>query len=316
MLRDVIKYAGSAFKPPNRQRLNGDLLDTLVKKQKTAEAPRRSSMMASGCTIMSDGWDDVERNHLVNLLVGTSEVAFFDGTVKLGAEDHENATFVSNILIEHIQKVGPLSVIQVCTDTCSVMKAAWKLVVKKFPWVTPTPCGTHCLSLELKDFGKIGAIKSLLAKNKKVINRFWGRKRWGRAKLRAATLGRLGKSIGLYRAADTRFAGHVMELERVLRLKPDLQAIAVSVEYQSQNFAAVDRAQAKARLAAIRATDADDLQDEDIEAEGELLVLAATFDDTVKLILLDEAGFWAALEAALKVCARWGVKGDRLVPQQ
>jgi hypothetical protein len=63
-------------------------------------------MLKHGCTMMSDGWDDVERNHLINLLVGTSEVAFFDGTVKLGSNDHESATSVSGIFIEHIQKVG------------------------------------------------------------------------------------------------------------------------------------------------------------------------------------------------------------------
>ena len=35
-----------------------------------------------------------------------------------------------------IEHVGALSVVQVVTDTCSVMKAAWKLIEAKYPWIT------------------------------------------------------------------------------------------------------------------------------------------------------------------------------------
>ena len=54
----------------------------------------------------------------------------------------------------------------------------------------------------------------VLGKVKRVLNRFWGRKRWCRTKLREVTEKNHGKKLGLYRAAPTRFAGCVREMGR------------------------------------------------------------------------------------------------------
>ena len=39
----------------------------------------------------ADGWDDIDRNHLVNLLYGTASMSFFEGTTRLTSEQHEDA---------------------------------------------------------------------------------------------------------------------------------------------------------------------------------------------------------------------------------
>ena len=66
-------------------------------------------------------------------------------------------------------------------------------------------------------------------KVRKVLNRFWGRKRWCRTFLRETVLKNHNKKLGLYRAAPTRFAGHVKEMGRMLRLKADLKYIKCGV---------------------------------------------------------------------------------------
>ena len=55
-----------------RHRLTDDLLDTVTNKLKAEEAPIREVMLKDCGTVVSDGWDDVEKNHLINFLVGTS----------------------------------------------------------------------------------------------------------------------------------------------------------------------------------------------------------------------------------------------------
>lgn len=234
---------------------------------------------------MSDGWSDAEYNHLVNLLVATNKGAFFDGTIKLGSEDQENATAVAKIISDHIKRIGATSVVQVVTDTCAVMKAAWKIVEKEFPWITCTCCAPHVLSLLLKDIGKIPEVASVIAKVKRILNRFWGKKRWCRTKLKEVVLKNHGKRLGLYRACVTRFAGHVKEMGRILRLKADLKYVVDTPEYAKQDF----RKKRK---------DAADEADDDVDGEG-----------GIKDILNDEAGFWQPLREALKVraalvCAR------------
>lgn len=165
---------------------------------------------SSGCTVVSDGWDDIEKNHLINLLYCTAGASFFDGTTQLTSEVCEDADSVSNFLIESIDRLGDgAAVVQVCTDTCAVMKAAWKSVEKQRPWVSCTCCAPHVLSLLLKDIGKIAQVADVIAKMQKILKRFWGRSRWPRLKLKEVAIRNHGRRLGLYRAAPTRFAGKV-----------------------------------------------------------------------------------------------------------
>ena len=122
------------------------------------EDPIRQVILSRGGTMLSDGWDSIDRNHLINLLSGNVGGIFFDGTVKLGSEDHEDATAVFSLLVGFAIRIGQLCIIQLCTDTCSVMQAAWALVIVRLPWVTPTCCGTHVLALELKDLAKLPGV--------------------------------------------------------------------------------------------------------------------------------------------------------------
>eukprot|EP00966_Prymnesium_polylepis_P292618 6757838-Prymnesium_polylepis.2 len=179
-------------------------------------------------------------------------------------------------MAKQIRHVGELKVVQVVTDTCSVMKAAWKLIEKEFPWITCTCCAPHVLALLLKDIGKIPAVRGVLEKVRKVLNRFWGRKRWCRNKLREVAQRNHGKQLGLYRAAPTRFAGHVREMGRMLRLKAELKYIVDLQEYSKQDFRKK------------RAEEAE--TDEDLDGEG-----------GIRAIVLDEKGFWEPMVDALKV---------------
>lgn len=155
------------------------------------------------------------------------------------------------------------------------MKAAWKVIEKKFPWITCTCCGTHVINLELKDMGKIPEVESVILKCQKILNRFWGRKRWARKRLREIVLKNHGKKLGLYRAKETRFAGKAKEMARILRLKAELQEIVVSNAYAAQKFT----------------------QASGVEFEDDL----GTGADDVKVIVLDEAGFWQPVVDALRI---------------
>ena len=63
-----------------------------------------------------------------------------------------------------MERNGRFAFVQIVTDTCSVMKAAWKLLQKEFPWRTATCCATHLLSLELKDLGKLPEVATIISK--------------------------------------------------------------------------------------------------------------------------------------------------------
>ena len=56
----------------------------------------REATLKHGGTVVSDGWDDVAKNHLINFLVGTAKGFFFDGTIMLKSDDSENAGRVAS----------------------------------------------------------------------------------------------------------------------------------------------------------------------------------------------------------------------------
>jgi hypothetical protein len=107
-------------------------------------------MLKKPGTVASDGWDDVNKNHLINILYGNVLGMHFVGTFKLTSQDSEDAVHVAKLICEAIESAGKLNIIQVVTDTCSVMKKAWMIIEAKYPWITCTCCGPHVLSLELK----------------------------------------------------------------------------------------------------------------------------------------------------------------------
>ena len=167
-------------------------------------------------------------------------------------------------------------VVQVVTDTCSVMKAAWKLVETKFPWITCTCCGPHVLNLYLKDLGKIEEVAAVIKKANAILNLFWGKKRWPRTKLREVIAVNHKKEFGLYRPKATRFAGNMRALGRMPRVKADLQQVVVSSEFGEQKFKKGN---------------------DDDTASGTI----SGREHPVKAIILDESGFWAPLVEVLKI---------------
>ena len=211
----AFKSAPSNYKLPLRHRLSGDLLDTVTSKLRAADKPVREALLtSSGCSLLCDGWDDCERKHLINLLYATSSASFFHGTTELSSEQHEDAEAVANFMVEGIDNLSPphASVFHVVTDTCNVMKAAWKLVESKRQWTSATCCAPHVLNLLLKNIASIRAVSQVMEKMEAVLRRFWGRSRWPRTKLRETTSANHGKPLGLYKAKATRFGGKVRAL--------------------------------------------------------------------------------------------------------
>lgn len=127
-LVQAICVAPVDWMPPNRHRLGGPCLENLCRTLREEEAPLRKALLRYGGTVLSDGWDSVDRNLLVNHLVATSAGIFFCGTVELRSSDHEDTNFVAQTFNSIIDTTGPLAIVQICSDTCNVMKSAWRRV--------------------------------------------------------------------------------------------------------------------------------------------------------------------------------------------
>ncbi len=128
----------------------------------------QESFQLTGATITSDGWFDVRRRPLLNLLVVSLKGEMFLKAVDTGGET-KDAAYITRQLIDCIREVGVNSVIQVVTDNASVCKAAGRLVEQEFSWITWTPCTPHCLDLLLEDVGKLPWAVEVVAEAKAVV---------------------------------------------------------------------------------------------------------------------------------------------------
>lgn len=112
----AMKCAPADYQPPNRSRMGNDLLLSTTQRLHDAQQPLKQSLLNHCGTVMSDGWDDVECNHLINFLVGTAKGMFFEGTVELKASEHEDADTVAKLILACVEREGDTNIVQVCTE--------------------------------------------------------------------------------------------------------------------------------------------------------------------------------------------------------
>ena len=118
-----LRTAPVDYKPPDRRKLYGPLLETTVLNLQAETQHLRDAVLRDCGTFMSDGWDTADHDHLINFLFGTPACMFFEGTVELKSSDHEDANYVYLLMAEAIVRIGALAIVQIVTDTCAVMQA-------------------------------------------------------------------------------------------------------------------------------------------------------------------------------------------------
>lgn len=253
-VKELISHATSTYKPPTRKRLSNDLLKGRTQHYHDDLFKKLPADAQYGLTVVCDGWDQFDGEHLINILaVGRTRV-YFLGTIEISSAISEDATEVAKIIGGGILRVGPLNCVQVVTDTCSTMKAAWRMVEEQYPWITCSCCMPHVLNLLLKDISrKVEAIQRTIDEGAAVVNWFRNKKlkgaRWRRKHLKEITESEMGsKAKTLMRPAPTRFCAYTYMLSRILEIKTSLKRAVVSEEYAAKKFDEIDDGDAVAPL--------------------------------------------------------------------
>jgi hypothetical protein len=83
-----------------------------------------------------------------------------------GVEKH--ATFISIIIIDAIENVGPQNFVQVITDNAQVCRVASLIVEGQYDHIFWTPCIVHSLNLMLAKIGEIEWINKIYVASKEI----------------------------------------------------------------------------------------------------------------------------------------------------
>jgi len=213
--------------PPSMDGLRTTILEREKQLCRDGLASFQESLQLTGATITSDGWSDVRRRPLLNLLVVSPKGEMFLKAVDTGGETKDVA-YIAGQLIDCIREVGADNVIQVVTDSAAVCKAAGMLVEQEFSWIMGTSCTPHCLDLLLEDVGKLPWATEVVTEAKAVV-KFITNHHQSQALF-------CGKSVlDLLKLGDTRFATNFIMLDRMLEVREALQELVVGREWKEWN---------------------------------------------------------------------------------
>lgn len=137
------------YVPPGYNKLR----TTLLQQEKTHVMrllePIKSTWWEKGITIVSDGWSDPHRRHLINILAASGSNPMFIKAVDCSGEVKDKH-FIAKLMREVIDEVGHEKVVQVITDNAANCKAAGEIIAGMFPHIYWTLCVVHTLNLALK----------------------------------------------------------------------------------------------------------------------------------------------------------------------
>ncbi|KAH7290001.1 hypothetical protein KP509_30G027900 [Ceratopteris richardii] len=199
-----------------------------------------------GCTIMCDGWTDIRKRNVYNILVhcckGTMFLRAIDAlepgltvtgmysmyyvlcTWLIWCNFCVTGQFIYGHIRQAIMDVGQKNVVQVITDNGSNCVAMGRLLEAEFPSIVWTPCAAHSIDLLIEDLGKIPWIHSIFSTCHKVVSLFTKR-----PKLLA--IFRSYSELDILKPAKTRFAYMCIVMERLLRVRQALMQTVVSTEW-------------------------------------------------------------------------------------
>lgn len=243
LVLQIAKTVSSGYIPPQRKDIGGKLLDlnydTYMKRNMEKLL---QDIDTFGVCFYGDG-ATVKKMPLINVLASGAHLPVFvleivDCTKHLEAGGKKDARYIASLFRPHIDKVEqsyPNCTDVVYFDGASNVQKAGKVLEAKNPRITVLHGAEHVISLFYKDLFEIPAMKFLSEITKRTYRVFGS----GSRHLPYAIFQKYskkhneGKNIGLIRAADTRMGGHVIVMQRFLRLRNALISTITSPEFRA-----------------------------------------------------------------------------------
>jgi len=152
---------GPSFQPPGYNKMRTTMLDRGVTKMQGLMEGLRKTWAKSGCSIVMDGWTNIQQRPLLNIIVTSESGPYFLRAIDCSGK-MKDAGYQFEVLKEAIEEIGPTHVVQVITDAAPVCRSAGLMIQSRYKHIYWTPCCVHALNNALKDIGKIPWIMRII----------------------------------------------------------------------------------------------------------------------------------------------------------
>ncbi|KAL0236211.1 hypothetical protein GEMRC1_002793 [Eukaryota sp. GEM-RC1] len=190
------------------------LRETMIPEKKLLLQSQMSGFLTdlnkNGCSLVFDGWSDIERKPYLNFLLVNFRVK-------------KDSQFIAHEFIKIMQEVGPQKITQIISDNAPVCPKAVELVQMEYNHVIYSPCSSHTLDLIMKGCKDIEPIGVLVNNVRRLIT-FVINKGAFRETFEERS------PLKLLKPAVTRFYTNFIVFERLLLVKPHLVSTFMSDE--------------------------------------------------------------------------------------
>jgi hypothetical protein len=232
MIRKVIA-AGPSFQPPGYNKMRTTLLDRGVSKMQGLMEGLRKSWVVYGCSIVMDGWTNIQQRPLLNIIVTSPKGPYFLRAIDCSGK-MKDAAFQFEVLKDAIEENGPTNVVQVITDVAPVCRSAGLMIQSRYKHLFWTLCCVHALNNALKDIGKISWITRIILDAREaqmfICNHH-----------ASLAIYRIYAKKQFLKPADTRYATYFILLDRMLEVQRALKATVISSEWSTWGESKTDQ---------------------------------------------------------------------------
>ena len=182
-----------------------------------------------GCTVLCDGWSDMRKRNVYNVLVSSCKGTMFIKAIDASAAGLTiTGAFIWSHIREVIMDIGFQNVVQVVTDNGSNCVSMGHMLEDEFPSITWTPCASHCLDLLIEDVGKIFWVDDIFRTARCMV-------RFVKKRPKVTSMFRANITLELLKPSATRFAYMFIVLERLIRVRPNLIRTIACQEWLTWN---------------------------------------------------------------------------------
>ena len=185
----------------------------------------RSHCRSHPLTIAIDGWTNVRRDKVTNVVIICGGVAYYWCSI-INSRHHNTAKWLLDPLLEVLDDIKGCGLIfsALVTDNEEVNKTLHNLLLSHYPFLIRSPCAAHLLQLCVRKAISQPTIEPIMTAMEELLAVF--RHKEARLKLKNMQLTLLSTSLCLVRPNDTRWSSWLYASTRLIKLKAYCDAIA------------------------------------------------------------------------------------------
>lgn len=168
--KDFIESLNPAYaqRIPTASMLSEELLDQEYLKLKLRFHKALES--SSDLVLVCNGWANVRGDDTVHFCVKTRGIkTLFYESINI-SRIKQNAAAVAESICNVIEEIGSEKFSGLITDDTKVMKAAWKIIERKYPRISANVCAAHAVKLLIKDISSFKDNLKTIEEAEKIIN--------------------------------------------------------------------------------------------------------------------------------------------------